>query len=47
MRREVQSEDGRWYLLSMRPFRTGEDKVEGVLMALVDIHELGKTRTRY
>jgi PAS domain S-box-containing protein len=40
IRREVQSKDGRWYLLSLRPFRTGEGKVEGVLMALVDIHEL-------
>jgi len=40
VRREVQSEDGRWYLLRIRPFRTGEDKIEGALMALVDIHEL-------
>ena len=38
--REVQSEDGRWYSLRIRPFRTAEQKIEGVLMAFVDIHEL-------
>ena len=38
--REVQSEDGRWYSLRIRPFRTSERKIEGVLMAFVDIHEL-------
>ena len=38
--REVQSEDGRWYWLRIRPFRTVEKKIEGVLLAFVDIHEL-------
>lgn len=40
MRREVQGENGRWYRLHVRPFRTGEHKIEGALMAFVDIHEL-------
>ena len=40
IRREVQSEDGRWYWLRIRPFRTAEQKIEGVLIALFDIHEL-------
>ena len=38
--REVQAESGLWLLLRIHAFRTGEDKVEGVLMAFVDIHEL-------
>jgi PAS domain S-box-containing protein len=31
---------GRWYLLRVRPFRTRGDKVEGALIALLDIDEL-------
>ena len=38
--REVQAESGRWLQLRVRPFRTGEDKIEGVLMAFLDIHEI-------
>jgi PAS domain S-box-containing protein len=36
---------GHWYSLRVRPFRSGEKRVEGVLMALVDIHDL-KQRQR-
>ncbi|MEP6467434.1 MAG: PAS domain S-box protein, partial [Parafilimonas sp.] len=39
VRREVQNPDGRWYALHIRPFWTGERKIEGVLMAFVDVHE--------
>ena len=39
MGREVQGDDGRWYSLRIRPFRTAEQNNEGVLMALFDIHE--------
>ena len=35
--REVQSRDGRWYSLRMRPYKTVENKIDGVLMALMDI----------
>ena len=35
--REVQSRDGRWYSLRMRPYKTAENKIDGVLMALMDI----------
>lgn len=34
---EVQGNDGRWYDLRMRPFRSGTDQVDGILLALVDI----------
>ena len=38
--REVHTDSGRWFLLRIRPFRSQEEKVEGVLMAFMDIHEL-------
>jgi two-component system CheB/CheR fusion protein len=38
--REVQRTDGHWYWLRIRPFRTAEHKIEGVLIALFDIQEL-------
>lgn len=37
--REVQTELGRWCLLRIRPFRA-DDRVEGVLMAFLDIHKM-------
>ena len=40
VRREVQSEDGRWYALHLRPFWTAEKTIDGVLMAFVDIDQL-------
>ena len=35
--REVRDRDGRWYAMRMRPYWTGEQKISGVLMALLDI----------
>ena len=35
--REVRDREGRWFALRMRPYRTGENKIEGVLVALLDI----------
>jgi two-component system, chemotaxis family, CheB/CheR fusion protein len=35
--REVQGRDGRWYSLRMRPYKTAENGIDGVLMALMDI----------
>jgi two-component system CheB/CheR fusion protein len=40
IRREVQSEAGHWYLMRMRPFHTAQRKIEGVVMAFTDIHQL-------
>ncbi len=37
--REVGSRNGAWYLMRMRPYRTVEDKVEGVVITFVDIGE--------
>ncbi|MGH7487458.1 MAG: PAS domain-containing protein, partial [bacterium] len=37
--REVRVQDlaGRWYLLRVRPYRTMENKIDGVVMVLIDV----------
>jgi two-component system, chemotaxis family, CheB/CheR fusion protein len=37
---EVQDRDGRWYLLRVRPYRTSENRIEGVVLVLVDVDQL-------
>jgi PAS domain S-box-containing protein len=37
--REVQGRDGRWYSIWIRPYRTAENKIDGAVMALLDITE--------
>ncbi|MEO8427835.1 MAG: PAS domain S-box protein [Verrucomicrobiota bacterium] len=38
--REVRDKDGRWYELRARPYITLDNKVDGVVLVLVDIHAL-------
>ncbi|MFA5949449.1 MAG: CheR family methyltransferase [Hyphomicrobium sp.] len=33
---EVESESGRWYLVRLRPYRTEQDKIDGVVITFVD-----------
>lgn len=35
--REIQSQDGRWFLVRVRPYRTLEDKIDGVVITFIDI----------
>jgi two-component system CheB/CheR fusion protein len=35
--REVQSESGRWILTRIVPYRTADDRIEGVVLTLIDI----------
>ena len=35
--REVQAADGRWYLMGIRPYRTSDDRIEGVVVMFLDI----------
>ena len=35
--REVRSDRGRWYMVQIAPYRTTEDKIEGAVIALVDV----------
>ena len=39
LQREVRAHDGRWYSMRVGPFRTVEGKIDGALVAFVDIHE--------
>src|SRR5882724_7870234 len=41
--REVQTRDGHWYLLRVRPYRTTENKIDGAVIKLLDIDELKHT----
>jgi two-component system CheB/CheR fusion protein len=42
--REVEAQDrqGRWHSLRVRPYRTLDNKIEGVILALVDIDDFKK-----
>lgn len=40
---EVQDTDGRWYGLRILPYKTQEKKIEGAVLALIDIDELKKS----
>jgi two-component system CheB/CheR fusion protein len=35
--REVQDREGRWFSLRIRPYRTSDNKIDGVVLALVDV----------
>ena len=37
VRREVRSRKGRWYELRMRPYRTVDDKIDGVVITFLDV----------
>ena len=37
IQREVQSRNGRWYDVRMRPYRTVDDKIDGVVITFVDV----------
>jgi two-component system CheB/CheR fusion protein len=40
---EVQDHEGKWYLLRVRPYRTTDNKIEGVVVVLVDIDQLRRS----
>jgi two-component system, chemotaxis family, CheB/CheR fusion protein len=39
VRRELRSRNGRWYDMRIRPYRTVDDKIDGVVITFVDISE--------
>ncbi len=41
---EVQDHDGRWYLMRVRPYRTSENRIEGLVLVLVDIDQLRRSQ---
>jgi two-component system CheB/CheR fusion protein len=41
---EIQDREGRWYSMRLRPYRTADNRIDGVLMILIDIHALKVTQ---
>ncbi len=41
---EVRTEDGHWRLMRIMPYRTSEDKIDGLVMTFVDIDESKRVR---
>lgn len=37
---ELQDNEGRWYSLRIRPYRTSDNKIDGAVLILVDINEI-------
>ncbi|SAK65989.1 chemotaxis protein [Caballeronia temeraria] len=35
--REVESSDGRWYLMRLLPYRTADDRIDGAVLTLIDV----------
>jgi two-component system CheB/CheR fusion protein len=44
---EVQDRSGHWHLLRLRPYRTSENKIEGVVLVLLDIELMKRTQDAY
>ncbi|PSB31868.1 CheR family methyltransferase [Stenomitos frigidus] len=40
---EVQTQDGHWYMLRIRPYRTTENQIDGVVLVLLDIDALKRS----
>ncbi len=38
--REVRDQDGRWYSLRVRPYRTSDNRIDGAVLQLLDVNEL-------
>jgi PAS domain-containing protein len=41
--KEVQADDGRWYIRRITPYRTMDDRIEGVVITFVDVCDIKKT----
>jgi two-component system CheB/CheR fusion protein len=41
---EVRDEEGRWYLLRLRPYKTLDNRIDGVVLTLLDIDRLKRSR---
>ncbi|MCU1339384.1 MAG: methyltransferase/methylesterase, CheR/CheB with sensor [Bryobacterales bacterium] len=41
---EIQDRDERWYSMRLRPYRTADNRIDGVLMIFVDVHAVKTTQ---
>ncbi|MBD3427128.1 MAG: PAS domain S-box protein [Candidatus Omnitrophica bacterium] len=46
IRRQLKDAEGRWCQMTVRPYRTTENKIDGVVMVFTDIDELKKNESR-
>ena len=46
LEREIRSNDGRWFMARVRPYRTTDDRIDGVVFTFVDISERKETEER-
>jgi two-component system CheB/CheR fusion protein len=46
LEREAESKTGNWYLMRLRPYRTIEDKIDGVVVTFVDVTERRSSEQR-
>jgi two-component system, chemotaxis family, CheB/CheR fusion protein len=43
----IKSTDGHWFLMRLRPYRTAEDKIDGVVITFVDVTERQESEKRW
>ena len=41
---EVRTADGKWYIRRIMPYRTQDDRIEGMVLTFVDVNEIKKTQ---
>ncbi len=46
LEREVETRDGRWHLLRIGPYRTADDRIDGVVLTFVDITDRKRSTER-
>ena len=44
--RQVQTADGRWFLMRVLPYRTGDDRIEGVVLTFLDVTSRREAESR-
>ena len=42
---EVQDREGRWHILKVRPYRTSDNKIEGVVLVMLDVDQLRRSQS--
>jgi two-component system CheB/CheR fusion protein len=46
LERDVQTKDGRWHLMGLRPYRTSDNRIDGVVVTFQDITDRYNAETR-
>jgi two-component system CheB/CheR fusion protein len=44
--REVETRDGRWHLMNIVPYRTSDDRIDGVVLTFIDVTERKRSEAR-